>query len=123
MPRTGRPGLTHREKRELWNRWKAGQTLSEIGWALNKYAGSVHGVLAVTGGARVFDRDLQSEPSRAAQLPDQRPHCHRQWAQTKAHRSAAAMELPHIGGTKASLTERRAVTDDDCSRGGFRRMV
>ena len=28
----------------------AGQTLSEIGRALNKHAGSVHGVLAVTGG-------------------------------------------------------------------------
>ena len=50
MPRTGRPGLTHREKRELWHRWKAGQTLSEIGRALNKHAGSVHGVLALTGG-------------------------------------------------------------------------
>lgn len=46
MPRTGRPGLTPREKRELWHRWKAGQTLSEIGRALNKHAGSVHGVLA-----------------------------------------------------------------------------
>ena len=45
MPRTGRPGLTHREKRELWYRWKAGQTLSEIGRALGKHAGSVHGVL------------------------------------------------------------------------------
>lgn len=50
MPRTGRPGLTHRQKRELWHRWKAGQTLSEIGRALNKHAGSVHGVLAATGG-------------------------------------------------------------------------
>ena len=50
MPRTGRPGLTHREKRELWHRWKVGQTLSKIGHALNRHAGSVHGVLAVTGG-------------------------------------------------------------------------
>lgn len=50
MPRTGRTGLTQREKRELWHRWKAGQTLSEIGRALGKHAGSVHGVLAVTGG-------------------------------------------------------------------------
>ena len=39
MPGTGRPGLTHREKRELWHRWKAGQALSEIGPALNKHAG------------------------------------------------------------------------------------
>ncbi|NQU30105.1 MAG: IS30 family transposase [Anaerolineae bacterium] len=50
MPRTGRPGLTKKQKRELWQRWKSGQTLSEIGRALNKHAGSVHGVLAATGG-------------------------------------------------------------------------
>jgi hypothetical protein len=50
MPRIGRPGLTYREKRELWHRWKTGQTLSEIGRALNQHAGSVLGVLAVTGG-------------------------------------------------------------------------
>jgi len=30
MPGTGRPGSTHRQKRELWHRWKAGQTLSEV---------------------------------------------------------------------------------------------
>ena len=60
MPRTGRPGLTHREKRELWHRWKAGQTLSEIGRALNKHAGSVHGVLAVTGGIEPQPRKRSS---------------------------------------------------------------
>ena len=60
MPRTGRPGLTHREKRELWHHWKAGQTLSEIGHALNKHAGSVHGVLAVTGGIEPRPRKRSS---------------------------------------------------------------
>ena len=60
MPRTGRPGLTHREKRELWHRWKAGQTLNEIGRALNKHAGSVHGVLAVTGGIEPRPRKRSS---------------------------------------------------------------
>lgn len=45
MPKPGRPRLTHRGKRELWHRWKAGQALSVVGGALNK-----HGVLAVTGG-------------------------------------------------------------------------
>ena len=60
MPRTGRPGLTHREKRELWHRWKAGQTLSEIGHALNKHAGSVHGVLSVTGGIEPRPRKRSS---------------------------------------------------------------
>jgi len=65
MPRTGRPGLTHREKRELWHRWKAGQTLSESGRALNKHAGSVHGVLAVTGGIEPRSR---KRSTRALQL-------------------------------------------------------
>jgi len=67
MPRTGRPGLTHREKRELWHRWKAGQTLSEIGRALNKHAGSVHGVLAVTGG---IEPRARVRSPRALQLSD-----------------------------------------------------
>ena len=65
MPRTGRPGLTHREKRELWHRWKAGQTLSEVGRALNKHAGSVNGVLAVTGG---IEPRARRRSTRALQL-------------------------------------------------------
>ena len=50
MPRTGRPGLSPQEKSELWNRWKDGQSLSEIGRALGKHAGSIHTVLATKGG-------------------------------------------------------------------------
>ena len=61
MPRTSRPGLTHREKRELWHRWKAEQTLSEIVRALNKHAGSVHGVLAVTWGIEHMARRNYSQ--------------------------------------------------------------
>ncbi len=67
MPRTGRPGLTRGQKRELWQRWKAGQTLSEIGRALNKHAGSVHGVLAATGG--IEPRARKRSP-RTLQLSD-----------------------------------------------------
>lgn len=50
MPRTGRPGLSAQQKKELWNRWKDGQSLSEIGRALGKHAGSIHGVLSANGG-------------------------------------------------------------------------
>lgn len=50
MGRMGRPGLSKKQKRELWDRWSSGQSLSEIGRALGKHAGSVHGVLAATGG-------------------------------------------------------------------------
>lgn len=50
MARTGRPGLLAEQKRELWSRWKAGQSLSDIGRGLGKHAGSVFGVLAAHGG-------------------------------------------------------------------------
>lgn len=50
MAQMGRPGLTAEEKRELWSRWKAGESLSEIGRGLGKQPGSIHGVVASNGG-------------------------------------------------------------------------
>jgi IS30 family transposase len=38
------------QKAELWERWKNGESLSEIGRALGKHAGSVFGVLKTHGG-------------------------------------------------------------------------
>ncbi len=46
----GRPGLTPEQKRELWSRWQAGESLSEIGRALGRQPGSVHGVVVSNGG-------------------------------------------------------------------------
>lgn len=66
-------GLTTPQKRELWDRWKKGQTLSEIGRALGKHAGSISGVLAIHGGiapttrsrsARVLSGTEREEISR-----------------------------------------------------------
>lgn len=50
MARMGRPGLSDSQKIELWRRWKDGQTLSEIGLALCRHAGSIHGVVSARGG-------------------------------------------------------------------------
>ena len=50
MAQKGRPGLSAAQKVELWQRWKLGQSLSEIGRALGKHAGSVHTVLSAHGG-------------------------------------------------------------------------
>ena len=50
MARMGRPGLSDKEKAELWKRWQAGQSLSEIVVALGKHAGSIHGVISLKGG-------------------------------------------------------------------------
>jgi len=43
-------GFSAPQKRELWDRWRKGQSLSEIGRALGKHAGSISGVLAIRGG-------------------------------------------------------------------------
>jgi IS30 family transposase len=37
-------------KKELWERWRAGESISDIARALQKPPGSIHGVLAATGG-------------------------------------------------------------------------
>ena len=50
MAQLGRPGLTAEQKRELWSRWKAGESLSEIGRALGRQSGSIHVVVASSGG-------------------------------------------------------------------------
>ena len=50
MAQMGRPGLSAQQKRELWARWKAGQSLSDIGRCLGKHAGSIFGVLLSKGG-------------------------------------------------------------------------
>lgn len=50
MAQRGRPGLSPEQKRELWRRWKAGESLSEIGRALGRQAGSIHGVVEANGG-------------------------------------------------------------------------
>jgi IS30 family transposase len=50
MAQMGRPGLSSQQKHELWSRWKAGQSLSDIGRSLGKHAGSIFGVLHSRGG-------------------------------------------------------------------------
>ncbi len=50
MGQRGRPGLSATQKADLWQRWKQGQSLSEIGRALGKQAGSIHGVVSSNGG-------------------------------------------------------------------------
>lgn len=54
MTRLGRPGLSDEQKAEVWKRWKDGQSLSDIGRALCKHAGSIHGIVSLHGG--VFPR-------------------------------------------------------------------
>lgn len=50
MATIGRTGLTPEKKKELWRRWKNGESLSDIGRAIECHAGSVHCVLSAHGG-------------------------------------------------------------------------
>ena len=65
MPQMGRPGLSAQQKAELWARWKAGESLSDIGRALGKHAASVFGVLLAKGGIAPLAR---KRPSRSLTL-------------------------------------------------------
>jgi len=48
--RCGRLGLSSIDKREIWSRWKAGQTLHEIGRAYGKCHNTIRAVLLPRGG-------------------------------------------------------------------------
>lgn len=51
MGKVGRPNSTTSEqRREIWRRWKEGQSLSDIGRALGKVPGSVYHVVKANGG-------------------------------------------------------------------------
>ena len=49
-PAERRWGLSLAEKADLWVRWKAGESMSDIGRALGKQPGSIFTFLAVQGG-------------------------------------------------------------------------
>ena len=50
MARLGRPGLSEACRQEVWERWRDGESLSEIARAVGKQPGSIHGLLAARGG-------------------------------------------------------------------------
>ena len=50
MAQVGRPGLSAARKKEMWERWKAGESVSDIARALDKKPGSIFGTLKAGGG-------------------------------------------------------------------------
>jgi IS30 family transposase len=50
MAQIGRPGLSAAQKRELWQRWKAGQSLTDIGRTFGKHSSSIHLIVSSNGG-------------------------------------------------------------------------
>lgn len=50
MARVGRPGMTDAQKDEIWQRWRKGGSLSDIGRAVGKFPASIFGLLRLHGG-------------------------------------------------------------------------
>ena len=50
MDRVGRPSMSAAEKAEVWRRWKQGESVSDIGRALERFRKQVHRVVAAHGG-------------------------------------------------------------------------
>lgn len=45
-----RVNFTAHERKELWSRWRQGESLSDIGQALGRHAATIYGVLLTNGG-------------------------------------------------------------------------
>jgi len=128
-------GLTPQQKQELWERWKKGQSLSEIGRALGKHAGSITGMLAIHGGiappgrsrsARVLNTGEREEISRglsagcsASTILSGHPNCRRTAGlslsqiadQIRRSTSTVSREIHRNGGRseyRANLADQRA---------------
>lgn len=56
MTARSRWGLSASQKKELWERWRAGESLNEIGRALEKHHHSIHCALKATGGIAPRER-------------------------------------------------------------------
>ncbi len=50
MVRTRGPGLSASQKKELWKRWKRGQSMNDIARVFARQRGSIHWILSSTGG-------------------------------------------------------------------------
>ena len=87
MARLGRPGgLSEAGKKELWKRWRAGESISDIARALKKPAGSIHGMIEATDGISPPERRRR----RCALTPSEREEISRRLATGASLRAIAA---------------------------------
>jgi IS30 family transposase len=87
MARLGRPGgLSSVGKKELWERWRAGESISDIARSLKKPPGSIHGMLEAAGGFSPPERHRR----RCALTPAEREEISRGLATGESLRAIAA---------------------------------
>jgi hypothetical protein len=49
-------GFSLQQQTEIWSRWRKGESLSEIGRALRKHAGSIFHIISFNGGVSPLPR-------------------------------------------------------------------
>jgi Helix-turn-helix domain len=88
VARLGRPGglSAAGKKKELWTRWRAGESISDIARALKKPPGSIHGMLEATGGISPPERHVR----RCALTPCEQEEISRGLAAGESLRAIAA---------------------------------
>jgi hypothetical protein len=97
VARLGRPGgLSAAGKQELWERWRAGESISDIARALQKPPGSIHGMLQATGGISPPQRRRRR---RCALTPAEREEISRGLATGESFRAIAA----HLGRSASTV--------------------
>ncbi len=88
-------------KKELWERWRAGESISDIARALRKAPGSIHGMLEATGGISPPERRRR----RCALTPAEREEISRGLAAGDSMR-AIATRLGRCASTVSREIER-----------------
>ena len=83
------------QEKELWKRWRAGESISDIARALQKPPGSIHGMLEVTGGISPPERCRR----RCALTPSEREEISRGLAAGESLRAAIAARLGRCAST------------------------
>jgi IS30 family transposase len=87
VARLGRPGgLSAAGKKELWERWRAGESISDIARALQNAPGSIHRMIEATGGFSPPKRHRR----RRALTPSEREEISRGLAAGESLRAIAA---------------------------------
>lgn len=88
--------LSVQQRAELWEKWKAGQSLSEIGRALAVHAGTVHNIISVRGGIAPPARTR----SRLALTASEREEISLGLAAGRSYREIAA----HLGRSPSTIS-------------------
>lgn len=114
MARVCRPRMSWSEKNELWQRWRRGESLSEIARGLHRVSSCVYNVVAAEGG---MPPRLRQRPSRALS-PTEREEISRQLAQgaslraiSRVLRRAPSTVSREVGRNAGRALYRAAVAD------------